>query len=212
MTTLRASTYQTSGHEGTGPLSVTLPALLPQNAQEPKTLTENPAAATCRSSPAPPPTPHPPLGLEHLQSEGRFLLQSPGRGGPPGTSEWKVRPWARPGGTLPPAEEARGPILPPPTACGSSGRGSPRYTPTGRSTSVCGRIQCDLLLLRNNNNKRCSGVISTTFSVSKAIINGFLFYSPKRRKGLRSSHWLLPPAFPSQLHFPRGWGHARWRR
>lgn len=45
-------------------------------------------------------------------------------------------------------------------------------------------------------------IISTTFSVSKAIINGFLFYSPKRKKGLRSSHWLLPSAFPSQLSLP----------
>lgn len=68
-----------SGHEWTGLPSVTLPALPLQNVQEPQTFTEDPAAATCWSSPAPPPTLHPRLGLEHLQSEGRVLLESPGQ-------------------------------------------------------------------------------------------------------------------------------------
>lgn len=64
-----------------------------------------------------------------------------------------------------------------------------------------GRIQCDLTteivikMFRSN--------FSTTFSVSKAIINGFLFLSPQKRgKGLRSSRWLLPSALRSQLLLP----------
>lgn len=56
----------------------------------------------------------------------------------------------------------------------------------------------------NNNNKRCSGIISTTFSVSKAIINGFLFYSPKRKKRTET----FPLASPICLPFSAFTSHV----
>lgn len=70
----------------------------------------------------------------------------------------------------------------------------------------------------NNNNKRCSGIISTTFSVSKAIINGFLFYSPKRKKKRTEKFPLASPiclpfsAFTSHVagDMHDGEGERRW--
>lgn len=120
----------------------------------------------------------------------------------PKPSEWKLRPWTLPHGTLPLAEEVSFPILSPPTSHRSSERGFPCYTLTKKHICVWKNSVWYFTTESNNNNKRCSGIISTTFSVSKAIINGFLFYSPKRKKGLRSSHWLLLSASPSQLSLP----------
>lgn len=55
--------------------------------------------------------------------------------------------------------------------------------------------------------------ISTTFSVSKAIINGFPILFPKEEK----KHWEVPIGFSHlppllSFHLPCGWEHAQWRR
>lgn len=79
----------------------------------------NPTAATCWSSPAPPPTLHPRVGLEHLQSEGHFLLESPGQKRAYRNLLSEGEASYSPYGTLPLAEEVRFPILSPPTSQGA---------------------------------------------------------------------------------------------
>lgn len=178
-------------------------ALLAQNVQESKTLIK-----ILQQSSASPAQHHHQLcildwGSSTYREKGISCWSLQARGGPTRTFWVKAEACTLLHGTLPLAEEVRFPILSPLTSHGCSERALPCYTLTRSSTSVYGRIQCDFFTTEsNNNNKRCSGIISTTFSVSKAIINGFLFYSPKRKKGLRSSRWLLPSAFPSQLSLP----------
>lgn len=69
--------------------------------------------------PSTPPTLHPRVGLEHLQSEGHFLLESPGQKRAYRNLLSEGEPLYSPYGTLPLAEEVRFPILSPPTSQGA---------------------------------------------------------------------------------------------
>lgn len=67
-----------------------------------------------------------------------------------------------------------------------------------------GRIQCDILLLRAITTIKD---VQESFqlhsqSAKQSLMDSYFIPQRGKKKGLRSSHWLLPSAFPSQLSLP----------